>query len=143
MVFLFACFGAGVPKVDHFLQSKVKEIADRPFIAALPQQLLGHPRGGALAVVGHVERAWAYSIQPPRIGPSLLPFRNFLSRIMKGEPVAHAMRDFGARFASASMRLLEPHSEAELATLWLERNDARNYIVLGDSAARIRVSQLQ
>ena len=120
-------------------------------MAALPQRLLGHPGGSALAVVGHVERAWAYSIQPPQVGPSLLPFRNFLSRVMKGEPVGHATRDFGDRFTAASVRLLEatgwdqsgpPPDEIDLARAWLDANDGEIGIVLGDPVARLRVEPL-
>jgi len=154
IAFLFACYGAGTPAVDHFPGSPrraPRPIAAKAFVAALLQRLLGHPGGGALSVVGHVERAWAYSIQPPQVGPSLLPFRNFLSRVMKGEPVGHATRDFGDRFTAASVRLLEatgwdqsgsPPDVIDLARVWLERNDARNYIVLGDPVARLRVEAI-
>jgi hypothetical protein len=154
IAFFFACYGGGTPAFNHFPQGprlEPKRIATAPFVAALPQRLLGHPGGNALAVVGHVERAWAYSIQPPRVGTSLLPFRNFLSRVMKGEPVGHAIRDFGDRFTSASVRLLEAMGgnlpgptldEMDLASAWLERNDARNYIVLGDPVARVRVEAI-
>jgi hypothetical protein len=155
VAFLFACYGAGTPAFDEFSQGPSRgraPIAERPFIAALPQRLLAHPGGGALAVLGHVERAWAYSIRPPRLGPSLLPFRNFLSRVMKGEPVGQAARDFGDRFTAASVRLLEamtpgrpgdPLGETDLTTAWIERNDARNYVILGDPAARLRVDALR
>ena len=57
-----------------------------PFVAALPQRLLTHPGGGALAVIGHVERAWGYSIRPVGLGNRLLPFRNLLGRVLRGEP---------------------------------------------------------
>ena len=33
-------------------------------------------------------------------------------------------------------------SDRDLVTYWLERNDAQNYVVLGDPAARLRVDKL-
>jgi hypothetical protein len=58
-----ACFGAGTPKLDdfaHLVAEPQAAIAPYAFVAALPKALLGHPNG-ALAIVGHVERAWSYS----------------------------------------------------------------------------------
>ena len=62
--FFFACYGAGVPRYDDFSKrafSKKKEIAPHSFISDLPRRMLGHPGGGALAVVGYVDRTWGYS----------------------------------------------------------------------------------
>ena len=153
VAFLFACYGAGTPAVDHFLTDRDQapgQIADRSFVAALPQRLLSHPNGGALAVIGHVERAWGYSIQPPGLGPRLLPFRNLLGRVLRGEPVGHATKDFSDRYVAASLRIqnaiagTQPNAldEADLATAWIERNDAQNYILLGDPAVRLRVAAM-
>ena len=64
IAFLFACYGAGTPLTDRFVHKAGEEppvIAQEPFIAALPKALLAHERGGALACIGHVERAWGYS----------------------------------------------------------------------------------
>ena len=70
IAFLFACFGAGTPDIDQFRKvpddpSTAVKLASEPFVAALPRRLLSHPNGGALAVVGHVDRAWSFSIRPP------------------------------------------------------------------------------
>jgi hypothetical protein len=126
-------------------------IADSPFVAALPQGLLAHPGGGALAVIGQVERAWGYSIRPAGLGPRLLPFRNLIGRILRGDPVGRATKDFSDRYAAATMRLLNLQGgtnhgvslgDAEMTALWVERNDAQNYVLLGDPAVRLRVEAM-
>ena len=50
-----------------------------------------------LAVIGHVERAWGYSIRPVGLGNRLLPFRNLMGRDARGEPVGLATKDFSDR----------------------------------------------
>lgn len=145
VAFLFACFGAGTPALDGFLRDPAetpRRLAPRPFMSALPARLLSHRRGGALAVIGHVDRAWGYSMWQPGVGPQILPFYNFIARVLDGEPVGHALRDFPERSAILGASLLDDIragdlSPKELAQRWIERNDARNYILLGDPAARL------
>ena len=155
VAFLFACYAAGTPAHDNFLKDRSHGpvlIAEKPFVAALPQRLLSHPNGGALAVLGHVERAWGYSIKPPGNSSQLQPFRNLIARILDGEPVGHTTKDFSDKYAALSTELLsrldetEPGDkpgETELALTWIERNDAQNYIMLGDPAVRIRTDLLR
>jgi hypothetical protein len=152
--FFFACYGAGTPERDEFCHEPgmpPPAIADAPFVARLPQRLLAHPQGGALAVIGHLERAWGYSILGASGGPQLLPFQNALGALLQGWPVGHAMKDFRQRYAVLSTRISEMLERAsfgaalpeqELAATWTERNDARNYAVLGDPAVRLRVDLL-
>lgn len=151
---IFACFGAGTPDVDQFLMDlsqagTATPLAPKPFIAALPRRLLTHPNGSALAVIGHVDRAWGFSIQSPKVAePQILPFRNSLGFIMKGTPIGFSMSSqFAARYAALSALLLNATSptalpgtrpsDRELVSEWLERNDSQNYVLLGDPAARI------
>ena len=148
--FHFACYGAGTPANDRFIHEPGEApppIAPQPFIAALPQALLAHPGGSALACIGHVERAWGYSIVTPKAGAQLLPFENAIGRILKGEPVGLAMKDFYERYASLSVSLssmLEQISfgatveDSELTSAWIARNDAEGYLILGDPAVRLR-----
>ncbi len=150
IAFLFACYGAGTPANDNFLTERGRgpvAVASSPFVAALPQRLLSHPNGGALAVVGHVERAWGYSIRPSGPTAQIGPFRDFLARVLAGEPVGHATKNFSERYAVLSTALLSQLDETdpaakptpqEIASTWIERNDAQNYVVLCDPAVRLR-----
>ena len=157
VAFFFACFGGGTPKLDQFIRkpselgSPLPPLAPAPFMAALPQRLLTHPKGGALAVIAHIDRAWGYSIQAPKMsGAQIMPFRSSHGSIMIGDPVGHAVKDqFGGQFAALSTALLSALApgapkmdDRDLVTYWLERNDAQNYVTLGDPAVRLKVDKL-
>jgi hypothetical protein len=148
--FHFACYGAGTPDRDRFIHKPGQEpplVASKPFISALPKRLLTHPNGGALAVIGHVERAWGYSIVTNQAGPQLIPFQNAIGRLLRGEPVGLAMKDFNERYAALSTNLSDLQEkigfgmsvpDSTLVSTWIERNDAEGYVVLGDPAVRLR-----
>ena len=106
IAFLFACFGAGTPDIDQFRKvpddpSTAVKLASEPFVAALPRRLLSHPNGGALAVVGHVDRAWSFSIRPPSAsGPQIRTFINTLTYTLGGAPAGFAIQqNFGGRYS--------------------------------------------
>lgn len=148
VAFLFACYGAGTPQHDDFAEAlgAPPEIAPHPFLAGLPLRLLGHPRGSALAVVGHVERAWGYSFVWPGIGSQLQVFDAALTELLRGVPVGHAAEYFSDRYAALTTDLEALKEDArfgdtpdplEMSGLWTARNDARNYVLLGDPAVRV------
>jgi len=109
--------------------------------------MLAHKQGGALAVIGHIERTWTSSIVMRGAGVQLQPFENAMSRILGGEPVGHALRDFYDRYVVTSTEITQRTEDkrfgivvpdVQIARLWLQRNDAEGYVVLGDPAARLR-----
>ncbi len=151
VAFHFACHGVGTPAVDEFAirdGQPPRALAPTPFVARLPQRLLSHPGGGALAVIGHVERAWAYSFLGQRSMSQTEAFESTLRVLMDGYPVGYAMEWFNQRYGELATDLTlalqrlgygDKAGEEEIAGLWTANNDARNYAVLGDPAVRVMV----
>jgi hypothetical protein len=118
-------------------------------MSRLPQRLLGHPNGGALAVVGHVERALGSSFlgQPSGTPVSPTTFRGSLRRIMLGDRLGAAIEPFHERYAELCVALAEEirqiHSfgkvakPLDLARMWIGTADARGYAIFGDPAVRL------
>lgn len=154
MVFGFACYGAGTPKFDEFAHQsgdprQRKSVAPRDFVAALPMRLLGHPRGGSLAFIGHVDRAWGYSYTWPgaRNKSQTTAFESVILRLLQGLPVGYALEYFNERYAELSTVLTQQLQEIdhgmecdpyELAAMWTANNDSRGYVIIGDPAARLK-----
>lgn len=153
IAFHFACFGAGTPRYDEFSHLKNglrerNEIAPQAFLAKLPKKLLSHPKGGALAVIGHIDRAWGSSFLWNKEVEQLSTFESTLTRLLNGYPVGAAMEFFNARYAELATTLSSELEDIkfnkkvdplELATTWTANNDARGYAVIGDPAVRLRV----
>ncbi|HEX4955379.1 MAG TPA: hypothetical protein VF017_18465 [Thermoanaerobaculia bacterium] len=150
VVFLFNCFGLGTPDRDDFysLTPSAWRAAEMPFTARLPQRLL---QQGALAVLGHVDRAWRTSFLTSGSGraedPSL--FTECLHPLMAGKPAGFSRESFAARWTGLSALITgrlqaerrgEPVDLRDYSRLGLPAIDARNYVLLGDPATRLVVS---
>lgn len=118
MVFLWSCFSAGTPAFDDFNRAGAATpaaMAPEAFVSRLPRRLLVHPNGGALAVVGRVERAWGTSFVEPGVRggnpQNLGTFVNALRRILEGYPIGLAMDYFNLRYGELSSDLVAAMSE--------------------------------
>ena len=148
MAFFFACSGAGTSQLDDFgrKEGAFPRIYPHDLVAGLPRRLLGLPGGGALAVVGHIERAWTYSFLWGRAGEQLDTYQQALVQLFAGFPVGAAMEAMNAFYASIATILVneieqikrrQVPDDTELSGLWTAANDARNFALLGDPAVRL------
>jgi hypothetical protein len=143
IAFLSASYSAGTPQMDpstRLTSQEEKTIAPRGFVGALPKSLLSH---GALAVVGHTERAWGYSMPSPEAAKVC---EHMLTHLFNGQRVGWAMESVKMYHAEMTTKLTNVLEELEfdpefinpydLAQLWTFCNDARSCVVIGDPAVR-------
>ena len=72
-------------------------------------------------------------------------------KMMTGQPVGHSKRDIDDRHAFLAASLLTHFdpvspaeiSDAELVWKWVNHHDARNFVVLGDPAVRLRNERME
>ncbi|MES1243459.1 MAG: hypothetical protein ABUT39_17755 [Acidobacteriota bacterium] len=147
IAFFLACHSAGSPDLSDFDEYNLAEptrIAPAPFLADLPSRLLSHPCGGALAVVGHIDRAWTISFGFSESGQTEV-YDSLVKCLLDGHPIGFAMEYVNQTHAALSAdlsqfvgkRALSPNEERRLNRTWQANNDARNFVVLGDPAVRL------
>ena len=149
----FACFGAGTPRFNDFYHRSTPQrpeplqLSRNATVAPLPRRMLSHPNGGALAVVGHVDRAFDSSFRKSGLlgegASDLASFRSLMRALMFGVPIGHAMDYVNVRCASMGSQLVnelykvQHHKDpdkAKISSLWTANHDARNYVIVGDPA---------
>lgn len=149
VIFSFACFGAGTPQVSDYPGGPDGggELAETGFTARLPQRLLGARAGGALAFVGHVDRAWSCSFLWKGLDAQVTPFYSTMLALMDGARLGSAMESLTSRYAEIATELTrrldglrrygKRIDDADLVGLWTATHDARAQVVLGDPAIRV------
>jgi hypothetical protein len=168
IAFFFACYGAGTPQWDEFSRNPNNpsgsraEIAPKPFLSHLPLTMLAHPNGGALAVVGHIDRAWGHSFlletRDPLQKTQIQAFQStFEEMIQLGSRIGWAFEYLNQRYAEISSDLTaaldvferdeaylkeqeKRQIKQRLANQWTANNDARGYVILGDPAVRLPIA---
>lgn len=161
--FFFACFGGGTPRDDGYSRllriqegqrpGPARQIVSQPFIADLPRRMLSAPGGGALAVIGHVERTWPGSYlwkaaPDGSLPPQTAAFESTLRQLMSGYPVGAALEFLNQRYAELATMLLpffdsitfnDSYDRTEFINVWMAANDAQWYTIIGDPAVRLPV----
>ena len=152
IAFVFACFGGGCPEKDsYFFAADGAKIplTPVPLVASLPQALLAR---GTLAVIAHVDRAFSYGFEDVMGTPQEQLLRTPLELLMKGHRVGMAADPLNLQWSALAAQLglalggnlpgmPQPRSTV-VANLFIARDDARNYIVLGDPAVRLDIKSL-
>lgn len=150
IVFLLSSYSAGMPGEDLLIRQSEEpapRIAGEPFVARLPQKLLSHPRGGALAVIGLVDRVWGQTRAAAAGAERLQTLRGMLRNLLQGRRVGRSVRQLNRRNVTLTdelRQLLEQASfgktvdDPVVATAWTERNFAQSFVVLGDPAVALR-----
>jgi hypothetical protein len=163
-----ACYGAGTPSTSAYhawlaghggeraaaVLRGLPRPGERPFVAALPQALLANP-AGPLAVIGHMDLAWTYGFTDPAGRTSRASRMHATQRALLGgsrvgvglDALMHAYREvndelmsrYQARRDAAARGQPDPVDPRALGEAWMQRNDLRGYVLLGDPAARLAV----
>jgi hypothetical protein len=143
VLFAFACYSAGTPAISDFADHQLSPV---PFVGLLPQKLLANPAGGALAFVGHVDRAYGYSFMWTGADPQVTAMSGTILALLAGKRLGGAMESLTSKHASVGATLsgrlgdlrkygktIDPQA---LVWLWTAYYDARNYVIIGDPAVR-------
>ncbi len=161
IAFFFGCFSAGTPQLDAFTRLQRIQIGQQPgpeiqlaahsFVSHLPQQMLSAPAGGALAVIGHVERTWPSSFlwkaaEDGALPPQTAAFESTLKQLMAGYPVGAAVEFLNTKYAELTT-MLQPYLDdiqfgtaydrVEFTNIWMAATDAQWYTIIGDPVGAV------
>ena len=145
---LLGCYTAGTPTFDLYDEldlNAAKRAAPEPFVSAMANRLLGR-QGGALAVLGHVGRAFEAGFYW-RGARQSAAFEDAVRALLDGRRLGEALDGLGQRYADLAIAWTRPQLEREVEELdpldlWVAMNDARSWALLGDPAIRLPVTAM-
>lgn len=147
--FYFGSFSAGTSVLDDFTRSSGRlgqphVLTPTGFTSGLAKSLLGR-KNGALGFIGHVNDIWLTSFQWRGAGPQTQTFEAAFRNLVEAKRLGASLAPFSQRYAELSadlsalmlnQSLIDPPDRGDLEMLQTAAIDARNYILLGDPAAR-------
>lgn len=151
----FASYSGGTPQNDDFPRpgtTLLNQVALKPFIARLPMRMLSQDKGGALAVIGQIERSWGSSFLWSRRTELIAVYQSTLHQLMQGKPVGSALEYFNSRYAtyatelSTTLRDVQFGLQVEplnISSMWTAHNDMRSFAIIGDPAVRLSLQETE
>jgi hypothetical protein len=149
VAFFLACHSVGTPERNIYFNESgdtygaQEQIAPQAFVSRLGQKLLSQ---GALAVIGHVDRAMTTTFGGSGPNDGVDNYRNCLRRLLEGHTVGWAMEQFNYSHATTSTKLSNLWQDEQfwvdidgehLMEAWKANNDAQGFAVFGDPAVKL------
>lgn len=141
IAFNFASHGAGDVLLGEFT-GQTGEAARQRIQSRLHTRLLAHPGGGALALIGHVGRAWGRGAARGQVAA----YEWMLGSVLGGGRLGGAFESVRVHRAEIEWKLAreleerasgKPGDDVKLVELWTLRNDLRSLVIAGDPAVRV------
>ena len=96
ILFHLGTHSTGTPREDPFIAQPLHRqvaLASKASVARLPERLLSHPKAGAVASVGLIDRAWLFSF--PWCGfDHRAAYWSVLTSVLAGRPIGMAVGAF-------------------------------------------------
>ncbi|MBE0697734.1 MAG: hypothetical protein IH586_12505, partial [Anaerolineaceae bacterium] len=147
LAFLIASDSAGAPFGEDLSPKGNRPPTGEAFAARLPQAMLSHPNGGALAVIGSVGRIWSNGMDSgDGLSPLVGSYEEAILKILSGSTVGSAFQAFVLRYAELVTNLSDlledlqfglKNPQRDLVKNWTTVNDTKNLTILGDPAVRV------
>ena len=118
----------------------------KPLVSKSAKLMLAHRRGGALAVVGLIDREWGFVLHGDKGASHTKVVQSVVMRLLDGFPVGNALEYVNDRYAELSTILSSDMEEIafgkqanprELVRMWTENMDFQSFAVVGDPAVRL------